>query len=136
MWRPTRCALQPSVAGCHACPCNALALSDTARQASLDAYASRVRSNDENQEFLEAHPEVLHEHGMGCVAASAAGASGRSSPLTLCARPLSRYLLMEALTLGMAGKLVRRAHGARGAASADSAARRRTCAASCARSIT
>jgi len=55
---------------------------DGGKQALLDDYASRVRSNDENVDFMEAHPEVLHEHAMG-------------------------YLLMEALQLGMAGKTVR-----------------------------
>jgi hypothetical protein len=31
----------------------------------MDKYASRVRTPDENQAFLEEHPELLHEHCMG-----------------------------------------------------------------------
>ena len=48
----------------------------------MEEYASRVRSYDDNCEFLEAHPELLHEHAMG-------------------------YLLMEALQHGMDGRMVR-----------------------------
>ena len=48
-------------------------------KATLDRYASRVRSPEENLAFLEEHPALLHEHAMG-------------------------YLLLEALELGMAGK--------------------------------
>ena len=46
----------------------------------LDSYSSRVRSYEENSEFLVAHPEVLHDHGLG-------------------------YLLLRALDAGMAGKM-------------------------------
>ena len=31
----------------------------------MDKYASRVRDADDNQAFLEEHPELLHEHCMG-----------------------------------------------------------------------
>ena len=48
----------------------------------MEEYASRVRSYDDNCAFLEAHPELLHEHAMG-------------------------YLLMEALQHGMDGRMVR-----------------------------
>ena len=31
----------------------------------MDKYASRVRDAEENRDFLEEHPELLHEHCMG-----------------------------------------------------------------------
>jgi hypothetical protein len=93
----------------------------------MDKYASRVRTPDENQAFLEEHPELLHEHCMGAwwrershactlrgVGRDAAervacGALGRGVSALMCASPASHagYLLMEALTLGMDDKKAR-----------------------------
>jgi hypothetical protein len=51
----------------------------------MDKYASKVRTPDENQEFLEAHPELLHEHCMGAP--------------SLCRAMLSALYRLEALLL-------------------------------------
>jgi hypothetical protein len=64
----------------------------------MDKYASRVRDADDNQTFLEEHPELLHEHCMGAPRPQRPRISTLSDTVNL---RVAGYLLMEALQLGM-----------------------------------
>lgn len=70
----------------------------------LDSYASRVRSHEENSEFLLAHPEVLHDHGLGYLLLRAldAGMAGRTADMRRLVR--QKYHVKSLLELSAAHK--------------------------------